>query len=177
MAYGNFKPKQTEYNGVTFKSKLEARVAEALDALNIEWEYESRSYIGSEFAGGTYTPDFWLPEERVHVEVCGEFNERHRHQVAALAEKCPGLTFEDTDPEKDGVAVIVGKPDGEIMLDGMVGRCVECGKWGFRNAEGLWVCRRCGAKYDATTLGMNTNLFKAAGTRCYKRDDLGAIPF
>lgn len=56
----------TSYNSTTFKSKLEARIAESLDILNINYEYEkykisllpSFDYDGQHFRPMVYTPDF-----------------------------------------------------------------------------------------------------------------------
>ena len=49
----------TKYNGVTFRSRLEARWAVFFDNLNIEWQYEREGY---QLQDGTwYVPDFWLP--------------------------------------------------------------------------------------------------------------------
>lgn len=51
---------RTEYNGVMFRSKLEAHWARFFDAVNIEWEYEPTALPG-------WIPDFliaghWLAE-------------------------------------------------------------------------------------------------------------------
>lgn len=56
----------TSYDGTTFKSKLEARIAEVLDCLDINYEYEgykisilpSFDYDGQHFRPMVYTPDF-----------------------------------------------------------------------------------------------------------------------
>lgn len=59
-----------EYNGVKYKSTLEARTAETLDKLGIPWEYESKTYTLQEgfycpwqkkkVIAVTYTPDFCI---------------------------------------------------------------------------------------------------------------------
>lgn len=65
----------TEYNGWSFRSRLEARWAVFFDALAIEYEYEKEGYdLGKD---GYYLPDFWLP-----------------HSVPALAEEGWGLWAE-----------------------------------------------------------------------------------
>lgn len=53
------KPIETIYNGMRFRSRLEARWALFFDTLKIKWEYENEGY---ETAMGRYLPDFWLPE-------------------------------------------------------------------------------------------------------------------
>jgi len=59
----------TEYNGYTFRSRLEARWAVFFDALSIEYEYENEGY---DLDGVRYLPDFWLPRLDLWVEVKGE---------------------------------------------------------------------------------------------------------
>lgn len=60
---------ETEYNGVRFRSRLEARWALFFDALGLRWEYEAEAF---ELSDGTrYLPDFFLPEFAggVYVEI------------------------------------------------------------------------------------------------------------
>lgn len=60
----------TEYNGQQYRSRAEARWAVFFDALAIPFEYEPEGYdLGD---GVLYLPDFWLPEQRVWVEIKGE---------------------------------------------------------------------------------------------------------
>lgn len=57
---------ETEYAGVRFRSRLEARWAVFFDALGLKWEHEPEAYTD----GTTwYTPDFWLPELELFWEV------------------------------------------------------------------------------------------------------------
>lgn len=58
---------ETEYNGYIFRSRLEARWAIFFDALGVEYQYEAEGYKGLDNV--YYLPDFYLPEEDVHVEV------------------------------------------------------------------------------------------------------------
>jgi hypothetical protein len=48
----------TEYGGVTFRSRLEARWAYFWDLVGVAWEYEPE---GFQLPTGLYVPDFWLP--------------------------------------------------------------------------------------------------------------------
>lgn len=55
----DIKPIPTIYNGIEFRSRLEARWAVFFDQLCIKWAYELEGY---ELSDGTkYLPDFWLP--------------------------------------------------------------------------------------------------------------------
>lgn len=61
---------QTRYKGHRFRSRLEARWAVFLDHLGIPWEYEREGYELPN--GDRYLPDFWLPDEQVHIEIKGQ---------------------------------------------------------------------------------------------------------
>ena len=54
-------PIETLYNGVRFRSRLEARWALFMDTIGVRWLYEHEGY---ELPSGRYLPDFWLPEIR-----------------------------------------------------------------------------------------------------------------
>ena len=59
-------PIETIYNGLRFRSRLEARWAVFFDAANIKYEYEPD---GFEFNGEKYLPDFYLPDHNAYIEV------------------------------------------------------------------------------------------------------------
>ncbi|MER5420368.1 hypothetical protein [Streptosporangium roseum] len=68
----NIKPIETHYAGCRFRSRLEARYAVLFDKLGIRWEYEVQGFlIGEEDNRRPYLPDFWLPGDRLWVEVKG----------------------------------------------------------------------------------------------------------
>lgn len=62
----NIKAIETIYNGIRFRSRLEARWAIFMDALGVKWEYEPEG-----FTDGTlcYLPDFWLPDLECYLEI------------------------------------------------------------------------------------------------------------
>ena len=60
------KPIPTEFDGIKFRSRLEARWAVAFKAGGIKYEYE---YEGYQLPEGWYLPDFWLPRQQVWGEV------------------------------------------------------------------------------------------------------------
>jgi hypothetical protein len=57
--------KPTQYAGITFRSRLEARWAVFFDALDIPWEYEPERFHLTD--GSTYTPDFRLTLRRQEI--------------------------------------------------------------------------------------------------------------
>ncbi|MGC5562829.1 hypothetical protein ACPYPG_08300 [Streptomyces sp. FR-108] len=63
---------KTEVAGVTLRSRPEAYWALFFEHLGIKWQYEPRRF---DLADTTYTPDFYLPESRMWVEVkSGDFD-------------------------------------------------------------------------------------------------------
>lgn len=59
----------TEYDGITFRSRLEADWAATLNANGIRWAYEPETITLP--SGTVYIPDFWLPELGTWIEVKG----------------------------------------------------------------------------------------------------------
>lgn len=59
---------KTEYKGVTFRSRAEARWAVLFDLVEVNWLYE---YEGYDLPSGWYLPDFWLPTLQIFAEVKG----------------------------------------------------------------------------------------------------------
>lgn len=78
------------YNGRRFRSTYEVRVASALDALGVKWEYESRRFV---FDGFTYCPDFYLPDDGVYWEVKGWYGPNSRRAVEAFRREHPDTTL------------------------------------------------------------------------------------
>jgi hypothetical protein len=56
----------TAVNGITYRSRLEARFSIFLAKLGVAFEYESTTF---EMLGGRYTPDFYLPAQRTWIEL------------------------------------------------------------------------------------------------------------
>lgn len=59
----------TTWNGVRFRSRLEARWAMFLEEQCLAWNYEPESYELPD--GSWYVPDFWLPDLDCWLEVKG----------------------------------------------------------------------------------------------------------
>jgi hypothetical protein len=58
---------KTEYRGVTYRSRKEARFAFALTEMGIPYIYEPMTF--SRPSGGKYMPDFFLPRQQLWVEL------------------------------------------------------------------------------------------------------------
>ena len=59
-------PIETLYKGIRFRSRLEARWAVFLDALNFKFVYEPDGY---DLDGTWYLPDFWVPDWKAFLEI------------------------------------------------------------------------------------------------------------
>lgn len=74
------------YNGITFRSSYEVRVAKALDALGIRWVYEPKRFDLGPFR---YCPDFYLPDGNCYWEVKGWFSPTAQSKVSAFRAQHP----------------------------------------------------------------------------------------
>lgn len=61
---------KTQYDGYSFRSRLEARWAYFFKELGIDYDYEREGY---ELSIGWYLPDFWIPEWESFIEIKGEY--------------------------------------------------------------------------------------------------------
>lgn len=160
MAYYTAKP--TTYRGITFRSVLEAKTANALDNFGIKWMYEPRDFQLSN--GLWYKPDFWLPESKMWVECKAE-----QYQEAIAKAHC---LVNDTEEqiimlgydwvklfrywynetpkkaESDGYGAcgydveIVSYSSGIILA-----KCAFCDRWYFTSIDDSYECTCCN-KYD-----------------------------
>ena len=140
MGYEQYRAKRTYYKGIWFDSNLEARTAEALDALGVQWEFHADCFRDREFSYGQYTPDFKLADGR-YIEVAGVFDKRHSRNAQTLAR----LLGAGGDAPK----LIVVNGDGD---------CTEWFVSGPDNRK-MVLSRTC---YQFSS---DANIFKAAGLR------------
>lgn len=68
MAASNVKSIATEYNGIVFRSMLEAKHAVFMDAIGVSWMYEPKWFTCSR-TGRHYLPDFYLPDLCCFIEI------------------------------------------------------------------------------------------------------------
>ena len=64
--YQQIRPKPTEYQGVQFRSRLEARWALFFDLVGIRWKYEIETF---QLGKINYLPDFYLPAINSWIEI------------------------------------------------------------------------------------------------------------
>jgi transposase len=72
-----------------FRSTWEWAYAKYLDERNLDWAYESHTYMLSD--GTAYTPDFWIPEWSVLVEVKGYMTDEARRKIYLFRSDYPHL--------------------------------------------------------------------------------------
>lgn len=124
---------ETVYNGLRFRSRLEARWAVFFDAMEVEYEYEKQGY---EAYGYRYLPDFYLPKLKCFAEVKGgsESLDADRQKLIALldhASPLPHIANSDEDDERDGGLILLG--DVPHVEFGRVFHPI------IRHKEGLWL--------------------------------------
>lgn len=67
------KSKRLKYNNIHFRSSWEANFAKWCDLSGIKWKYEAKTF---DLGQTTYTPDFYLPEFDLWIEIKGWWKDR-----------------------------------------------------------------------------------------------------
>ena len=77
--------KKTKYNGIVFRSKIEATYAKYMDEHNIKYEYEKHLFE-YELDGvlHNYRPDFYLPDYKTFLEVKYRINPKDKLVITKL---------------------------------------------------------------------------------------------
>lgn len=145
----NIATQPTTYQGVTFRSKLEAKTAQALDIFGMPWQYEPQGYKLSN--GLWYKPDFWLPQAHQFIECKGVMNETDIAKIRGLVNDTSypvlALSYDNAmlcmkfwnDPNAD---IVTYFDDNAYGL--RIGRCSACGgKWFYANCD-TYECQCCG---------------------------------
>lgn len=115
-------PIPTRYNGVLYRSRLEARWRVFFDEMCIAVEYEPE---GFDMDGVRYLPDFWLPDVRMFAEVKPGWlsdTERHKARLLAMMSGRPVLLL-DGEPSFKPYSAFFG-----VILDE---KPDECALWEF----------------------------------------------
>ena len=139
---------ETLYNGVLFRSRLEARYAKLLDSYNIKWAYEVEGY---EYNNIRYLPDFYLPDTNILLEVKGPSipGIEKPTNLRKLIESGINADLDWWNPE---VLILVGDAMGEVTIAGSserapLSKCRKCKKYFFLGESHSFQCRLCG-EYD-----------------------------
>lgn len=157
----------TQYKGIEFRSRTEARWAVFLTELGIEWEYEPEGY---QLLSGWYLPDFWLPQIDAFLEVKPENREDDERwsELAIATSKRVFVTNGYPKPHDEWLTKWAGNPEAELEAyfpDGgwdhpyFICQCEACGKWGceFDGRSARIPCK-CGSSGDKDYTAHLTNL-------------------
>jgi len=148
----------TAYNGVTFRSRLEARWAVFFDMLGVPWLYEQE---GHQLPSGWYLPDFLLPRADVWIEL--KPTDPTPQQVQKCRELCAATARRVILAYGDFGSWLPGRslqwpmsalclspsldPDGEVVCFGEDSdyepcECPVCGEFSFEfEGRGARVCK------------------------------------
>lgn len=96
--------------GLFFRSRWEANIARCFDLQSIEWRYEPKAFV-IDNSGVTYTPDFYLPELAVWLEVKGYMDVKGRYKISQFRIRYPN----------ESLLVIKEEEYREILLASSVG--------------------------------------------------------
>lgn len=138
------------YNGIRFRSTLEADWAATFDALG--WYYEYEPWAVDLGDGIRYLCDFHLPAQNVWCEVKGGHNQRmhktRRFHKATRTGRELVVVLRAAGP---GGAANWHSVTGDFRRIGIF-QCEVCGQWCFSHGPENpgWKCRTCGAP-DALT--------------------------
>ena len=80
---------ETNHKGFRFRSRLEARWAVFMDAMNVPYEYEKEAF---DLDGLHYLPDFWLPKRKAWLEIKPEHPTREEEEKAMRLCQFTGAT-------------------------------------------------------------------------------------
>lgn len=127
----------TEYQGILFRSRSEARWAVFFNTLGIRWEYEKEGYQLGDIC---YLPDFWLPEQDCWFEVKGadpdDLDCKKSSRLALYTGKVAYITFNEMalPGEPRGIArfhVFFPGETPDADMDYTWCECPNCGKLGI----------------------------------------------
>lgn len=137
----------TEYGGICFRSKLEAKTAQALDNIGIPYIYEPE---GFQLTNGLwYKPDFYLPEVKQFIECKGKMDQTDAAKVYGLVEDTghPILVI----GYENAILIKRFFDDGDIVTyehdEIHIAECTKCESVRFISMSDTYRCPHCGA-YD-----------------------------
>jgi len=145
MAINVLTPIETRYNGILFRSRIEARWAVFFDKIRVPYQYEAEGY---DLNGVWYLPDFWMPQQDCFIEIKGVKPdieaEKKASLLARLSRKRVFIFFEGIPTiEEYG---LMSSTDGAYLYDSSSDDSGEVFP-GWDNGH-LWCqCKFCG-KYD-----------------------------
>lgn len=83
-------PRWGKYKDINMRSSWEIAYAKWLDKKNIKWEYEPKVF---NLGFTTYTPDFYLPEQQVYVEIKGWMRKEALIKIKEFIRQRPDIKY------------------------------------------------------------------------------------
>ena len=80
--------KRIKYADIYFRSTWEVAFAQYLDKNNIKWFYEATTFYGEDYS---YTPDFYLPETKEHIEIKGWWRDKAKKKFELFKKDFPNI--------------------------------------------------------------------------------------
>ena len=162
----------TQHNGITYRSRLEAKWAVFYSTLNIQFQYEPDGY---NLGGIWYLPDFFLPKQQCFIEIKPTYptdaEETKLSQLSIFTQKRCFLFFGGVSipfeyPDTDDAAAYF--PTGGCDYGYSWCECPQCGffdiQFGGRSARCICSCEKIGdrsSNYDSEKL---LNAYEVART-------------
>lgn len=136
----------TTYNGIKFRSKLEANWAKWFDEYSIKWSYESE---GFDVNGIWYLPDFHLPEISTFIEIKGALQGISKARKFFDAIMKINLREDNLSLFPKYLYFLGGSPvpslyDIHQKDNYYLMKCKKCGGRWFELLTGYYGCRSCG---------------------------------
>lgn len=94
--------KRGDIGPMCFKSAWEANIARWLTYSGRRWEYETKTFWFEKIRRGvrSYTPDFYLPDEDLHLEVKGWMDRKSKTKLKRMAKYYPEVKIEVIDRKR-----------------------------------------------------------------------------
>ena len=171
---------RTKYNGVIFRSRLEAQWAVFWDELGVKWEYEPKTFPLSD--GKQYTPDFWIVDLALWVEIKPNAKIAHEEEAELKCLQLVGETGDLVYLDQGGFAwpisedwqyskSLVPQEAAEIysVLFFYIPDHVQ-GDWIYRSYNHFWgTCRECGKIGIAAQTSLDLFRNHIFSCKCYTR--------
>ncbi len=94
----SFRRRKIEYQGKIYKSSWEVLVAKYFVINNIQYEYEEKTFLLGERR--SYTPDFFITDKNLFVEVKGYWRKENKEKFDLFLAIYPNITIEVWGKEK-----------------------------------------------------------------------------
>lgn len=120
----DLRPIPTMFNGRTYRSRLEANVAQMLYQLGIAFAYEPISFLLDD--GTHYRPDFWCRDIRLWIEVRGYSSPKADRQIRQFGAAIMDARVHD-DMRMDAPAKV--RDCGHPISEGCPDDCLEEASW------------------------------------------------